>query len=81
MLSVNNEIPTQPIAGNQEPTEPSKQPIRTDSLGYVTCYQPIRDQYFLVRSVPTGKCRYLNKFERGLSPNSFVCSIVCLCSV
>eukprot|EP00116_Pleurobrachia_bachei_P013984 sb/3474246/ len=27
-------------------------PIRTLYLGHVTGYQPIRDQYFLVRSVP-----------------------------
>eukprot|EP00116_Pleurobrachia_bachei_P017530 sb/3477792/ len=31
--------------------ETSKQPIRTRHLGHVTGYQPIRDQYFLVRSV------------------------------
>eukprot|EP00116_Pleurobrachia_bachei_P014677 sb/3474939/ len=36
----------------QEPTETSKQPIRTRYLGHVTSYQPIRDQYFLIRSVP-----------------------------
>eukprot|EP00116_Pleurobrachia_bachei_P007701 sb/3467963/ len=29
-----------------------KQPIRTRYLGHVTSYQPIRDQYFLFRSVP-----------------------------
>ena len=29
-----------------------KQPIRTRYLGHVTGYQPIRDQYFLIRSVP-----------------------------
>eukprot|EP00116_Pleurobrachia_bachei_P012483 sb/3472745/ len=34
----------------QEPTETSKQPIRTRYLGHVTGYQPIRDQYFLIRS-------------------------------
>ena len=28
-----------------------KQPIRTRYLGLVTGYQPIRDQYFLIRSV------------------------------
>ena len=37
---------------NQEPTEPSKQPIRAGHLGHVTGYQPLRDQYFMVRSVP-----------------------------
>eukprot|EP00116_Pleurobrachia_bachei_P003024 sb/3463286/ len=36
----------------QEPTETGKQPIRTRYLGHVTGYQPIRDQYFLIRSVP-----------------------------
>eukprot|EP00116_Pleurobrachia_bachei_P000504 sb/3460766/ len=33
-------------------SETSKQPIRTRYLGHVTDYQPIRDQYFLIRSVP-----------------------------
>eukprot|EP00116_Pleurobrachia_bachei_P018792 sb/3479054/ len=37
---------------NQEPTDTSKQPIRTRYLGQVTGYQPIRDQYFLIRPVP-----------------------------
>eukprot|EP00116_Pleurobrachia_bachei_P013503 sb/3473765/ len=36
----------------QEPTRSSKQPIRARYLGHVTGYQPIRDQYFLIRSVP-----------------------------
>ena len=36
----------------QEPTESSKQPIRARYLGHVTGYQPISDQYFLIRSVP-----------------------------
>eukprot|EP00116_Pleurobrachia_bachei_P016076 sb/3476338/ len=31
----------------QEPTDTSKQPIRTRYLGHVTGYQPISDQYFL----------------------------------
>eukprot|EP00116_Pleurobrachia_bachei_P011238 sb/3471500/ len=35
----------------QEPTETNKQPIRTRYLGHVTGYQPIRDQYFLIRPV------------------------------
>eukprot|EP00116_Pleurobrachia_bachei_P011626 sb/3471888/ len=35
---------------DQEPTETSKQPIRPRYLGHVTGYQPIRDQYFLIRS-------------------------------
>eukprot|EP00116_Pleurobrachia_bachei_P005074 sb/3465336/ len=33
----------------QQPTETSKQPIRTRYLGHVTGYHPIRDQYFLTR--------------------------------
>ena len=38
---------------NQGTTELNKQPIRTRYLGHVISYQPIRDQYFLIRSVPT----------------------------
>eukprot|EP00116_Pleurobrachia_bachei_P012150 sb/3472412/ len=34
------------LSNCQEPTETSKQPIRTHYLGHVTGYQPIRDQYF-----------------------------------
>eukprot|EP00116_Pleurobrachia_bachei_P003881 sb/3464143/ len=37
---------------SQEPTETSKQPIRARCLGHVTGDQPIRDQQFLIRSVP-----------------------------
>ena len=33
-------------------TGTSKQPIKTCYLGLVTGYQPIWDQYFMVRSVP-----------------------------
>eukprot|EP00116_Pleurobrachia_bachei_P012356 sb/3472618/ len=40
------------LGRDQEPTETSKQPIRTRYLGHVTTDQPIRDQYFLIRSVP-----------------------------
>eukprot|EP00116_Pleurobrachia_bachei_P000749 sb/3461011/ len=36
---------------NHVPTKTSKQPIRTRYLGHVTGYYPIRDQYFLIRSV------------------------------
>eukprot|EP00116_Pleurobrachia_bachei_P012250 sb/3472512/ len=36
----------------QEPTETSKQPMRTRYLGHVTGYQLIRDQYFLIGAVP-----------------------------
>eukprot|EP00116_Pleurobrachia_bachei_P014614 sb/3474876/ len=35
----------------------SKQPIRTPYLGHVTGYQPIRDQYFLIWSVPGNDIR------------------------
>eukprot|EP00116_Pleurobrachia_bachei_P005779 sb/3466041/ len=44
----------------QEPTDTSKQPIRTRHLGHVTGYQRIRDQYFLVRSVPLFKDEIFN---------------------
>eukprot|EP00116_Pleurobrachia_bachei_P012755 sb/3473017/ len=33
-------------------SDTSKQPIRTLYLSHVTGYPPIRDQYFLIRSVP-----------------------------
>nr|AFK75460.1 putative secretory peptide-50 [Pleurobrachia bachei] len=39
----------------QEPTETSKQPIRTLYLGHAIGYQPIMEQYFLIRSVPAIK--------------------------
>ena len=42
----------------QEQTEPNKQPIRACYLGHVTDYQPIRDQYFLIRSV---HARYIER--------------------
>eukprot|EP00116_Pleurobrachia_bachei_P016531 sb/3476793/ len=35
-----------------KPTETIEQPIRTRYLGHVTGFQPIRDQYFLIWSVP-----------------------------
>eukprot|EP00116_Pleurobrachia_bachei_P007519 sb/3467781/ len=35
---------------DQEPTDTSKQPIRTRYLGHVTGYQPIRDQHCLIWS-------------------------------
>eukprot|EP00116_Pleurobrachia_bachei_P011042 sb/3471304/ len=43
------------LTRKQEPTETSEQPIRTRYIGHVTGYQPIRDQYFLIRSVPARK--------------------------
>ena len=49
-----------PFSGaRQEPTEPSKQPIRARYLGHVTGYQPIRDQYFLVRSFPGARWNHV----------------------
>eukprot|EP00116_Pleurobrachia_bachei_P016651 sb/3476913/ len=39
----------------KEPTETSNRPIRTSYLGHVTGYQPISDQYSLIRSVPDCK--------------------------
>eukprot|EP00116_Pleurobrachia_bachei_P009602 sb/3469864/ len=46
---------------DQEPTETSKQPIRTRYLGHVTGYQPTRGQYFLIRSVPAVSVKYNNR--------------------
>eukprot|EP00116_Pleurobrachia_bachei_P005472 sb/3465734/ len=37
-------------------SETTKQPIRNLYLGHVTSYQPIGDQYFLIRSVPATTC-------------------------
>eukprot|EP00116_Pleurobrachia_bachei_P017750 sb/3478012/ len=45
------QLSASPITSLQEPTDTSKQPIRTLSLGHVTDYPPIRDQYFLIRPV------------------------------
>ena len=41
---------SQLVEGGQQPTDTSKQPIRTSYLGHVTGYQPIRHQYFLIRA-------------------------------
>ena len=49
----------------QETTGFSKQPIRTRYLGHVTGYQPIREQYFLIRSVPTW---FFSSFQLGVVP-------------
>ena len=43
----------------QQPTDTSKQPFRTRYLGHVTRYQPIRDHYFPVRSVPASTTYYI----------------------
>eukprot|EP00116_Pleurobrachia_bachei_P016014 sb/3476276/ len=42
------------LTPEQEPTDTSKrkQPIETRYLDHLTGYQPIRDQYFPIRSVP-----------------------------
>ena len=57
----------------QEPTGPSKQPIRTRYLDHVTDYQPIRDQYFLVRSVPGTPTRHAHVIaQRDMHCNNFL---------
>eukprot|EP00116_Pleurobrachia_bachei_P012084 sb/3472346/ len=50
-----------------EPTETSKQPIRTRYLGLVTGYQPIRDKYFLIRSVPGNLKPYIYIYPASLN--------------
>eukprot|EP00116_Pleurobrachia_bachei_P009418 sb/3469680/ len=55
--SLSPEYPGKLGSNCTRPTDTSKQPIRTYYLGHVTgyqpiSYQPIRDQYFLIRSVP-----------------------------
>eukprot|EP00116_Pleurobrachia_bachei_P001686 sb/3461948/ len=50
-----------PASVYQEPTETSKQPIRTRCLSNVTGYQPIRDQYFLIRPVSASTCFFRAK--------------------
>eukprot|EP00116_Pleurobrachia_bachei_P000647 sb/3460909/ len=54
--------------------EPSKQPIRTLYLGHVTGFQPIRDQYFLIRSVP-GRSQY--RYSALSYQNTLVTAIEC----
>eukprot|EP00116_Pleurobrachia_bachei_P009979 sb/3470241/ len=49
-----------------EPTETSKQLIRNRYLGHVTGYQPIRDQYFLIRSVPGTHTHTLIRRSHGI---------------
>eukprot|EP00116_Pleurobrachia_bachei_P007386 sb/3467648/ len=57
-------------SGSTEPTETSKQPIRTRYLGQVTGYQPIRDQYFMIRLVPaTFPTTHMNKNTRAKRPD------------
>ena len=59
----------------QEPTS-SKKPIRTRYLGQVTGYQPIRDQYFLIRSVPAQNTELWShwKVQSLLCNNSSYCT-------
>eukprot|EP00116_Pleurobrachia_bachei_P002893 sb/3463155/ len=40
--------------GGQKPTEASKQQITTRYLGHVTGYRPVKDRYFLIRSLRYG---------------------------
>eukprot|EP00116_Pleurobrachia_bachei_P002435 sb/3462697/ len=46
----------------------SKQPIRTRYLGHVVGYQPIRDQYFLIRS---GSYKIVNVCEKSYDSTMF----------
>ena len=50
------------ISGEEEGQ--CKQPIKTRYLGHVTGYQPIRDQFFLIRQVPA---QFLLLPDKGLS--------------
>eukprot|EP00116_Pleurobrachia_bachei_P006886 sb/3467148/ len=63
---------------SQEPTETSKQPIKTQCLGHVTGYQPIRGQYFLIRSVPD---KLILCQSIGLGLFSFLCPLAWQCSL
>eukprot|EP00116_Pleurobrachia_bachei_P012596 sb/3472858/ len=56
---------TATLIPKQVPTKTSKQPIITHYLGHVTGYQPIRDQYFLIQSVPTASINVVLKGSRG----------------
>eukprot|EP00116_Pleurobrachia_bachei_P016786 sb/3477048/ len=63
------------MVGLYRSTDASKQPIRTSYLGHVTGYQPMRDQYFLIRSVPGIQdtlFRILSKFEIHFGFDIFV---------
>eukprot|EP00116_Pleurobrachia_bachei_P011259 sb/3471521/ len=66
--------PLQVLVWCQEPTDTSKQPIRTPYLGHVTRKQPIRDQYFLIRSVPAS---YLNEMINTLKLACFTFILIC----
>eukprot|EP00116_Pleurobrachia_bachei_P004481 sb/3464743/ len=59
----------------QEPTDTSKQPIRTRYLGHVTGYQPIRDQYFLLPSL-TSNQQSVKRYDLAAYPNrsALICS-------
>ena len=45
----------------------SKQPIRSRYEGHVTGDQPIRDQYFLIGSVPAASLAKLTFFQASLT--------------
>eukprot|EP00116_Pleurobrachia_bachei_P008988 sb/3469250/ len=74
----------QTALSNQEPTDTSKHPIRTRYLGHVTGCQPIRDQYFLIRSVPLanplpGHFLLFSLLNLGVSPRNSVTFVYPLC--
>ena len=50
LLDIQDSVLTKKTGTSQELTESNKPPIRTRYLGHVTGYQPIRHQYFLIRS-------------------------------
>ena len=56
----------------QETTGFSKQPIRARYLGHVTGYRPIRDQYFLIRSVPI-MCSLSSLTQSPHAPHNVQC--------
>eukprot|EP00116_Pleurobrachia_bachei_P018580 sb/3478842/ len=58
------------VTKTQEPTDTSKQPIRTRDLCHVTGYQPIRDQSFLiVGSLKQLSCHsYIGRAGEGQQP-------------
>eukprot|EP00116_Pleurobrachia_bachei_P005087 sb/3465349/ len=65
-----------------------KQPIRTRYLGHMTGYQPIRDQYFLIRLVPCQldsyrypdiPFKYLYTCRLQCTGGGFVSKLICHC--
>eukprot|EP00116_Pleurobrachia_bachei_P001834 sb/3462096/ len=63
----------------QEPTDTTKQPIRTRYLGHVTGYQPIRGQYFLPLSFSRNGLYIVDLFD-NFSAN-FPLMMVAFCEV